>query len=154
MEILKNKRVDLNSNAYMIFDNSSNKEKVSLYLKYNDKYHKFKLTHTGIGYMIAYTIEELYNIDMWSIFKGFGYPIKLRIQLNDESYIRIELPKEKSVNILVNLLDTIDIFTHGSLNEYLDAYYRATMLHNMIPDNCLRRKIELIRENLNNKEDK
>ena len=154
MEILKNKRVDLNSNAYMIFDNSSNKEKVSLYLKYNDKYHEFELDHDGIGYMIAYTIEELYNLDTGSVIKGFGYPIKLRIQLNGKNYIRIELPKEKSINILLNLLDTIDIFTHGSLDEYLDTYYRATMLRNMIPDNCLRRKIDLLRQNLNNKEDK
>lgn len=125
MEILKNKRVDLNSDAYMVFDNSTGENKVSMYLKSdNGGYLEFKLNQERIDKMSSQLIKILNMINDGRI--NYYYPT-LKFSLGGSNWIFILL-KFENYSVIEQLINTmIDLF-HGC-DQFVKYYFDSDEDH-------------------------
>ena len=125
MNILKNKRVDLNSDAYMVFDNSTGENKVSMYLKSDNKgYLEFKLNQAKIDKLSSQLIKIINMINDGRI--EYFYPT-LKFGLSQSNWILILL-KFDSFIVIEQLIDTmIDLF-HG-YDQFVKYYFDSDEDH-------------------------
>lgn len=125
MNILKNKRVDLNSDAYMVFDNSTGENKVSMYLKSDDKgYLEFKLNQKRIDKMSSQLIKIINMINDGRI--NYFYPT-LKFNLGGSNWLFILL-KFENYTVIEQLIDVmIDLF-HG-YDQFVKYYFGSDEDH-------------------------
>lgn len=117
MEILKNKRVDLNPNTYMVFDNSTGENKVSIYLNSDiSGYFEFKLNQEKIDALSSQLIKII--IDERSI--EYFCPT-LEIDLNG-FFVLLKFNTYTEIEQLINTM--IDLF-HG-YDQFVKYYFDSS----------------------------
>lgn len=120
MEILKNKRVDLNSDAYMVFDNSTGENKVSIYLNSDiSGYFEFKLNQEKIDALSSQLIKII--IDERSI---EHFCPTLEIDLNG-FFVLLRFNTYSEIEQLINTM--IDLF-HG-YDQFVKYYFDSDEDH-------------------------
>ena len=127
MTILKEKKVIINSNTYLVFDNSTGENKISLYLKSSDKeYPEFKLNQGEIDILAIELIRIIDTIDEEHM--GYLRPT-MRLKLNENTFIFTQLDGDTMIETLINLIDTISDLYHGYeefVEYYFDSYHVFT----------------------------
>jgi hypothetical protein len=120
MEILKNKRVDLNSDAYMVFDNSTGENKVSIYLNSDiSGYFEFKLNQEKIDTLSSQLIKII--IDERGI---EHFCPTLEIDLNG-FFVLLRFNTYSVIEQLINTM--IDLF-HG-YDQFVKYYFDSDEDH-------------------------